>query len=629
MSEAGAAESEKSAAEQRVGTVIADRYRLHNLLAMGGMGAVYTGEHVHMRKRVAIKLLHKDMQDHAALMARFEREAIVGAHVEHPNVAAARDFGHLPDGACYLVLEFVRGLTLRQLINQGPLSVPRAIRIARQLAAALAAVHARGIVHRDIAPRNVMVVPGSEDQVKLIDFGFAKVPVEKFTAMSIQGGTPIIPSEITPTGIIFGTIGYLAPEGVFGMDSVTAKSDLYALGAILYELLAGVAPFEATSQAGLFLKHRTEPVPRISERAPGVAVPLDVEAIARKLLEKKPPDRFESADDVVRALDAAAVNLAPESTRPENGAGELPLTVLGVQAPVSLPRFEDVADVELVDPEAADEKPAGAATVRPQATQGTSAGKWLALIVAVGALVVAGVLFAPRFIGAPQSELSPAASSAAASPAPPSQTAVAAAPTQSNSAPATASVARPTQVDGLDAAAWKAAVRRAPSTNDYERALAGLLALAELDEKALDAEDMRANAVDTAVRFSVDKERGPKLFDALANRFGQGGIDVLFEIVSKRGGSRGATLAGELLAKPEIRARGSKALAIALELREATCTGKLALVERAKNEADGRGLAILVATRGDDCESTGCCTRDNAAVDAAIREIAKRSSPAP
>src|SRR5688500_11027426 len=143
-----------------VGQVLSDRYRIHNVLAMGGMGAVFTGAHVHMRKRVAIKLLHPDTEGLPGLVARFEREAIVGAHVEHPNVASARDFGRLKDGSYYLILEFVRGLTLRQLLHKGPLTPARAVRITRQLASALAAVHERGIVHRDLAPRNVMVIPG-------------------------------------------------------------------------------------------------------------------------------------------------------------------------------------------------------------------------------------------------------------------------------------------------------------------------------------------------------------------------------------------------------------------------------------------------------------------------------------
>src|SRR5690242_953963 len=108
-------------AESLVGTVVADRYRIHNVLAMGGMGAVFTGEHIHMRKRVAIKVLHPDTEGLPGLVSRFEREAIVGAHVEHKNIASARDFGRMADGSYYLVLEFVRGTTLRALMNQGPM----------------------------------------------------------------------------------------------------------------------------------------------------------------------------------------------------------------------------------------------------------------------------------------------------------------------------------------------------------------------------------------------------------------------------------------------------------------------------------------------------------------------------
>jgi len=493
-----------------------------------------------------------------------------------------------------------------------------------------------------------MVVPGPEDRVKLIDFGFAKVPVERFRAMSVQGGTPILPSEITPVGLIFGTIGYLAPEGVLGMAAVNERSDLYALGAIFYELLAGVGPFEAPTQATLFLKHRMEPVPRIRERAPAVEVPAAVEAIARRLLEKKPADRFASAQEVIQALNDASAGLAPESPADASSADELQLTVLGAEPPSSLPRFEDVADVELLEPdeaEAADGPDAPVSSRAPAPSNrahragnaasdaAPSSRKWLFLALGVLALGGAGVLVAQRYGASfdpyapppPRTDLRAASAPAKPDPsgAPDSKTVGSAATTSAASA---APSAMPTEVGGLDAEAWKHAVTQAPSSNNYERALAGLLALAELDPKALDSEEMRSNAAETTVRFGTDKERGPKIFDALMNRFGEGGIDVLYEIVSRRGGSRSAALAGEALARPEVRARGSKALRIALELREASCTDKLALVQRASTEADARGLAILVATRGPECESAGCCLRDNATVDSAIRDIVKRKN---
>lgn len=625
-------------AQSRVGTVISDRYRLHKLLAMGGMGAVYTGEHVHMRKRVAVKLLHPQMQKSAGLLARFEREAIVGAHVEHTNVAAARDFGKLPDGSHYLVLEFVRGVTLRELLRQGHIPIRRALRIARGIAAGLAAVHAQHIVHRDVAPRNVMVLPGTDDHVKLIDFGFAKVPVERFAALSVPQGTPILLSELTPADVIFGTIGYLAPEGVLGMRAVAHESDLYALGAMLFEMLAGVPAFEAETQALLFLKHRMERAPRIRDRAPDAQVPEDVELIARKLLEKKPADRYKTANDVVAALDASLQRLGSEDVRrlalDDEPAEDLPLTVIGAEAPEELPRFEDVAAKPVSAPATEESSTAPLSTDRDpksrkrmQPVEEAPLPKktsWLPIALVVVLVLVGGAFLAQRYLLKPPVEevaSMPTASASASVTA--TVTSVAKPPSAQLSAPAT----RLKEVGGLDAEAWKRAVKQAPATNNYQKALDGLLALAQLDPGALATPDMRTVATETAVAFGKNKDAGPKIHKALAESFGSDGIDVLFEVMTKRGGTESAQMAKDHLAKPEVRARGTKALLIALELREAACMDKVKLLDRANADGDGRALSILVALHVEECDAsvTGCCLQDNALVEAAIRNLAKKS----
>ena len=172
-------------AKARVGTIIDGRYQLDRILALGGMGAVYLARHLKLKKRVALKLLHPDVEQKVDLVLRFEREALAGAHVDNKHVAAATDFGQLEDGARYLVTEYVRGKTLREiLIAYAPLDAVRAARITRQLAVGLGEIHAKGIVHRDIKPRNIMVT--DSDFVKIIDFGLAKIEEARVSTIDLS-----------------------------------------------------------------------------------------------------------------------------------------------------------------------------------------------------------------------------------------------------------------------------------------------------------------------------------------------------------------------------------------------------------------------------------------------------------
>ncbi|MFO0551615.1 MAG: serine/threonine-protein kinase [Polyangiaceae bacterium] len=621
------ADEARRRAEKLVGTTLSDRYRIHNLLAMGGMGAVYTGEHVHMRKRVAIKLLHPDTENLPSLVSRFEREAIVGAHVEHPNIASARDFGKLKDGSYYLVLEFVRGITLRQLLQKGKIPISRALPIARQIASALSALHEVGIFHRDIAPRNVMVVPGAEDKVKLIDFGFAKVPVERFRALSVQQGTPILPSEITAPGVVFGTIGYLAPEAALGMSAVDERSDLYALGAIFYELFSGVPPFEAASQGRLFLKHRNDPVPKMADRAKDARVPAELEAIAVKLLEKRPENRYASARDVERALEAAAVHLAPES-RPAPATDTPELTVLGAAEDVTLPRYEDVAASSTTE--------APSSLTQPRPSAGGGGATKLALALAAVAVLAGGGWFmfgrsrSPADAPAPPGSTAPA--SAASSPAASVASSLGTAPADSTQAvarsapPATSASAPRDTLPAAEIEAHKKTLLQAQTSNNWSGAADALLALAAGAPTALGSPELRLAATEVATRLSINKELGDKLIDALSRSFGADGIDVLYELVTRRGGSRAATMATEMLARPEVRARGSKALGLLLDLRATPCMERLKLLDRVRTDGDDRVLAILIASRGMDCATVngGCCILNNADLESAIADLSKR-----
>ncbi len=279
-----------------VGQTIGGRYRIDRLLGEGGMGAVYEAEHTLMHKRVAVKVLHAEMSLMSEVVARFEREAMAAAHIEHPNVATATDFGKLDDGAFFLVLEYVEGQSLREAINKGPFAVARAVRIARQIASALHRAHGLGIVHRDLKPENVMLVArdGEEDFVKVLDFGIAKVPVGDIAPKSAAGD-----KALTQAGMIYGTPEYMPPEQALG-EAVDQRADLYSLGVILFEMIAGKRPFNDESKVKLLGMHITAPVPPLPME---LQVPADLEALIRKLLEKDPKDRIQEARDTIEAFD--------------------------------------------------------------------------------------------------------------------------------------------------------------------------------------------------------------------------------------------------------------------------------------------------------------------------------------
>lgn len=295
------ADKARDRARAFIGSVVSGRYRIVDLIATGGMGAVYLGEHALMHKRIAVKILHPEVDDQPEIVARFEREAVVGAHVRHPNIASATDFGKLDDGAYFLVLDYIEGRNLGDVIREGPMLVGRVVRIAKQIAGALAVAHELGIVHRDMKPRNIML--DAHMVPKLIDFGFAKMSVDKLPLTASRGEARPA-SRLTGVGVIFGTINYLAPESAHGMDAVDARADLYALGVMMYEMLAGKHPFDSTDPVEMFNHHRMTVPPPFSLRSPGVTVPPELDVIVRKLLEKDPYDRYQTAQDLVDALDA-------------------------------------------------------------------------------------------------------------------------------------------------------------------------------------------------------------------------------------------------------------------------------------------------------------------------------------
>ena len=283
-----------------IGTTISDRYLIERLLGEGGMGAVYQAEHTLMRKRMAIKVLHPEMTRLPEVVARFEREAMAAAHIDHPHVVTATDFGKLEDGSFFLALEFVEGASLREVIGQGRLELGRALHIARQMAGALQRAHTLKIVHRDLKPENVMLVDrdGDPDFVKVLDFGIAKVQMGELGTNDRAGPEQNV---LTQAGMVYGTPEYMAPEQALGQP-VDARADLYALGVIIYEMLTGHRPFEAESKVALLGMQVTAPVPAMITKCPDCNVPLEVEVLVGRLLAKEASERIGDAKEVIEVI---------------------------------------------------------------------------------------------------------------------------------------------------------------------------------------------------------------------------------------------------------------------------------------------------------------------------------------
>src|SRR5262249_23067548 len=255
-----------------------------------------------IRKRVAIKVLLPEWTSAPEVIARFEREAVAAGAISHPNVATATDFGRLPDGAFFLVLEYVEGRTLRDELRAGRLELGRALAIARSIALGIGAAHAKGIVHRDLKPENVMLVSrdGDPDFVKVLDFGIARIEPR-----SNKTGA------LTSAGAILGTPDYMAPEQALG-KKIDSRADLYALGVILFEMLTGDCPFVGGAVT-LLQQHVLTPAPPlpplVAERAP-----IDLRSLVARLLEKEPSARPASAAEVISVLDGCiAMLVAPKS----------------------------------------------------------------------------------------------------------------------------------------------------------------------------------------------------------------------------------------------------------------------------------------------------------------------------
>src|SRR3954466_471723 len=292
-------------------TIIDGRYRVLARVGSGGMADVVCAEDLQLGRKVAIKLLHRRFAQDDEFVERFRREASSAAGLQHPNVVAVYDRGSWDD-TYYIAMEYLEGRTLKRLVQEeSPLAPARAIELTIQILRAARFAHKRGIIHRDLKPHNVIV--DGEDRAKVTDFGIAKAGA----------------SDMTQTGSIMGTAQYLSPEQAQG-HAVSAASDLYSVGIIVYEMLTGRVPFEGESAVTIALKQVSEaPVP---PSAYNPQVPPALEAVVMRALEKAPAHRFGDADEFIAALEHAGQGIAPAAVAA--GAATEATSVLQANGPM-------------------------------------------------------------------------------------------------------------------------------------------------------------------------------------------------------------------------------------------------------------------------------------------------------
>jgi serine/threonine protein kinase len=292
-----------------VGNILDGRYKVLKRIGEGGMGIVYEALHVSIEKKVALKVLRDDFSSRPEVVERFRQEAKSASRIGHEHIVDISDFGETPGGQSYFVMEMLVGEDLAGVLSrERTLAVRRAARILVQCCKALGAAHSKGIVHRDMKPENIYMVRRDDDHdfVKIVDFGIAKMS---------DIDTPGAPGrKLTKTGMIFGTPEYMSPEQAAG-KSLDHRVDIYALGVILFELLTGRVPFVGDTFMGVLTQHMFEPPPPLREVHSATDVPSEVEAIIYKALAKDPNARFQSMDEMARAL-AQTIDPGAQGTFP-------------------------------------------------------------------------------------------------------------------------------------------------------------------------------------------------------------------------------------------------------------------------------------------------------------------------
>ncbi len=299
--------------DPRVGLILDSKYKLLESLGQGGMGSIFRAQRLHIGDEVAVKLLHHDLVREQKALERFRREARAAAMIRHPNVVSIHDFSDGSSDAAqpYIVMELVRGMSLGDLLRrEGRMMPERAVRLMHGVCTGVGVAHRQGLLHRDLKPDNVIVVPpiheGDEETAKVVDFGLAKV-------RDVAGST-----ALTHTGAVIGTLYYMSPEQCSG-EELDARADVYSLGAMFYEMLTGGPPFRSRNLAGLIGKHLHEPPPPFPEQ---LGIPKALEAVCFRALAKDPnqrqPDAIALGRELQNALTAPAIGFQPAKVAPQS-----------------------------------------------------------------------------------------------------------------------------------------------------------------------------------------------------------------------------------------------------------------------------------------------------------------------
>lgn len=317
-----------------IGTTLAGKYRIDERLKEGGMGTVYRATHVLMEKTVAIKVLRPSLAADEKIVARFSREARAASRISHPNALSVTDFGEDENGIVFLVMEFLSGRTLKQLIrDEGPLPLTRVVEIVRQVGDALNEAHTQGVVHRDLKSDNIMLVDTmAGDHAKVLDFGIAKINEP-------EGKRD---TELTAPNLVIGTPQYMSPEQCSQDSEIDARSDIYSLGVILYEMLVGHVPFTADSPTMVMMKHLQEPVPSVLEERPDL--PASIGRVIARAMAKLPANRYQTIAELIEDLTIASgtAQFAPVPTTAPPANASAPVSDEPDEVTVVRPREEPV-----------------------------------------------------------------------------------------------------------------------------------------------------------------------------------------------------------------------------------------------------------------------------------------------